>query len=127
MRESSNAYRLTFILPEIISLAVQPGRHQPCLHGCVLTIERGGLVAIIGPSRQQTFDQAARFLKVHCKGRPAMSIAAVLDSPSKYCPRGSDGWSIIVGAGIAFSPTAMEPHIIPAVAHDDGPTIIGAS
>jgi hypothetical protein len=38
---------------------------------------------------------------------------------------GSDSWSIIVGAEIAFSPTAVEPHIPPVV--HDGPTIIGAS
>lgn len=106
-----SAYRLTFLLPPMLGLLVQPGRHSPCLHGCVLTIEGGGLVVIDGPSRERVFEQATRFLRVNSKGRPPYSVIATLATPD---PRGRDGWSIIVGAEIAFSPTALRPTIMPA-------------
>jgi hypothetical protein len=105
-------HKLSFLLPAAISLLVQPGRHQPCLHGCVLTIHRSGLVVIEGPSRERLFEQADRFLRVICKGRPALAIAATLITPPSLPGAyrgGRDGWSIIVGAEIAFSPTALAP------------------
>lgn len=111
MRDFPDTYRLTFMLPASLVLLVQPGRHCPCLFGCVLMVDRSGLVSIVGPSRQQVFDQAGRFLRVHCKGRPALTIAATLQTPAAYVPGGRDGWSIIIGAQIAFSPTSIEPHI----------------
>jgi hypothetical protein len=100
------SYRLVFLLPSRLLLMVQPGRHQPCLHGCVLTIDRRGLVTVTGSSRERVFDQAARFLKLICKGHGALSLAATLTQPG-----GRDGWSIIVGADVAFSPTSIEPHV----------------
>lgn len=105
------AFRLTFLLPPVLGLLVAPGRHQPCLHGCLLEIDRAGLVAIEGPSRERVFEQATRFLRVNGKGRPPYSVTATLSSPH---PSGRDGWSIIVGAEIAFSPTALPPEIMPA-------------
>ena len=99
-------YRLTFLLPSRLLLMAQPGRHQPCLHGCVLTVERGGLVTVTGLSKEKVFDQAGRFLKIICKGHGAVSLAATLTQPA-----GRDGWSIIVGAKVAFSATSIEPHI----------------
>ena len=113
MRGSPAAYRLSFMLPASVFLGVQPGRHQPCLHGCLLTVAPAGLVTITGPSRQSVFDQAARFLRVHCKGCGPQSIAAVLVSPPVYCPAGRDSWSIIVGASVAFAPTALGAEIPP--------------
>lgn len=110
MRRDPGIYKLTFLLPPAIGLMVQPGRHQPCLAGCVLVIGPCGHVAIEGPSRERVFDQATRFLKVNSKGRPAYSVAATLESPLPC--RGRDGWSIIVGAEIAFSPTSMPPTIM---------------
>lgn len=111
-------YRLTFLLPGAISLLVQPGRHSPCLHGCILVIGPCGHVAIEGPSRERVFEQASRFLKVNSKGRPGYSVCATLESPAFVpdligCRGGRDGWSIIVGADIAFSPTSMPPEIMP--------------
>lgn len=92
-------------------LRVQPGRHSPCLHGCLLRVEATGLVSIEGPSRERVFEQAARFIRVHAKGLPPQAIAAVLQTPPAYAPPGRDGWSIIVGADVSFSPTAIEPHL----------------
>lgn len=110
MRTPLVVWRLTFLLPPALGLLVAPGRHSPCLHGCVLAIDRAGVVAIEGPSRDRVFDQATRFLKVNSKSLPPYSAAATLWCPE---PRGRDGWSIIVGAEIAFSPTAMAPTIMP--------------
>lgn len=103
-------FRLTFLLPPALSLLVQPGRHQPCLAGCVLTIARTGLVAIEGPSRERVFEQATRFLRVNSKGRPPYSVCATLCCLDA---RGRDGWSIIVGADVSFSPTSLPPEIMP--------------
>ena len=99
----SGIYRLTFMLPPTV--LAPPGRHQPCLHGCVLVVDRGGLVSIAGPSLEQVFEQARRFFRIHAKGRPAMSIGAVLSSPARIPMR--DGWSIVVGAEVSFTPAAV--------------------
>jgi hypothetical protein len=97
-------YRLTFLLPPALGLMARPGRHSPCLHGCVLTIERDLLVSIDGPSRERVFDQAQRFLRVVTKGIATPNpIAAWLCSP---CGR-RDGWSIIIRAEIAIVPTLI--------------------
>lgn len=98
------------MLPPSLHLRVPSGRQSPCQHGCVLTVERSGLVTIEGPGRDALFEQARRFLRLHARGLPALSIAALLVTP----PRpggGRDSWSIIVGADVAFSPTAIEPVI----------------
>jgi hypothetical protein len=105
-------YRLTFLLPSRLLLMVQSGRHQPCLHGCVLLVGRGGLVTVEGPSKEKVFKQVGLFLKMVCKGHGAVSLAARVISPG-----GCDGWSIIVGAKVAFSPTCLDPHI-PAESDD---------
>lgn len=102
-------FRLTFLLPPTVLAPI--GRHQPCLAGCVLHFRPAGVAEIEGPSREQVFEQARRFLRVHLKNRPATSIAATLWTPvpdrfGRPIPRG-DGWQIIVNSEIAFSPTAL--------------------
>lgn len=97
-------YRLSFLLPG--GVRVDSGRHRPSPDGCLLHVD-GVLVAILGPSREAVFEHATRLLRVSCKGRPPLSIAAELQTPS---PSGRDTWSIIVGADIAFSPTSLDPH-----------------
>jgi hypothetical protein len=115
----SDAYRLYFMLPDSIAWAVPSGRHQPCLHGCVLEVSRTGLVTIEGPSRERVFDQARRFFRVHAKGHPPASIGAVLcsprgglsvhavDPPVRVRRPARDGWSIAVGADVVFSPSPV--------------------
>jgi hypothetical protein len=100
-------YRLSFLLPATMMAPI--GRHQPCQAGCVLHVERGGLVKIDGPSRDRVFEQARRFFRIHSKGLPPMSVAATLETPAVRPRR--DSWSIIIGADIAFSPTAMPPDL----------------
>lgn len=99
-----SVFRLTFQLPPALWLLAQPGRHQPCLHGCVLAIDRARLITIEGPSRERVCDQAQRFLRVISKDIAVPEpIAAWLTSP---CGR-RDGWSIIVRAEIAIVPTTI--------------------
>lgn len=103
-------YRLLFRLPPALGLSVLPGRHTPCVHGCVLTIDRDLLVSIEGPSREQLFNQARRFMRVTAKGHGAFIVAASL-----YSPRGDlwavDTWHIAVGAEVVIAATAMTPDI----------------
>jgi hypothetical protein len=108
-------FRLTFLLPPALGLLVAPGRQQPCLHGCILTVGALGHVAIDGPSRERVFEQASRFLKANSKGRPGYAVAAHLLTPDPRDRglRTGDSWSIIVGADVAFSPTALGPEIMP--------------
>lgn len=96
--------RLTFLLPRDFLAA--PGRHQPCLAGCVLTIARDYVVAIEGPCRERVFEQAARFLRVLGKDRAPRTIGAVLASID---PPGKDTWNIILDAKIAFAASAVAP------------------
>lgn len=99
-------HRLIFMLPAAIAGSVPYGRHHPCLHACILNVERGGRIVIEGPSRERVFEQATRFLRVVAKGHGRFSIAAVLTTPPPS--RGRDGWQIIVGADVAFSPSEIE-------------------
>lgn len=103
-------FRLIFLLPDQLAFAVPAGRHQPCLHGCVLAIDRLGRVTISGPSRERVFDQASRFLRIHSKGKVPMSIAAQLVTPTgAFGGPATDKWSIAVNAEVAFTPSAMDP------------------
>jgi hypothetical protein len=106
----SAVIRLTFLLPDIMVLRAQPGRHCPCLHGCVLVVDRRGLVTIEGPSREQVFDQARRFLRTIIKGLPPTSIAAVLTT-LRMGPNAKDTLHIVTGAEITFAFTSVEPAV----------------
>lgn len=109
----SDVYRLTFPLPPILALRVKSGRHNPCLHGCVLTVERGA-VSIEGPSRQVVFEQARRFFRVEAKKLDPFKVGAVLVTPRNEAlgmPSGSDGYSIIVGSDVTIAATRIEPDI----------------
>ncbi len=94
---SDPTYRLSFRLPPALRLSVLPGRHTPCIHGCVLEIERDLTVAIEGPSREQVFNQARRFMRVTAKGHGALVIPATLFVPVAHLRRG-DTWHIAVTA-----------------------------
>lgn len=101
-------YQLSFLLPAQLAFSVPVGRHHPCLHQCILTVGLNGLVSIEAPSKERAFEQATRFLRKIAKGHAPMSITAVLATSE---PRGRDGWSIIVGTDVAFSPTSLPPYL----------------
>lgn len=108
MADASACHRLIFMLPPSLALLAPKGRHQPCIHGVVLRVERGGLVRLEGGSRQALFDQAARFLRRLAKTRPPLSIAATLWTPHETGhPGGRDGWTITINAEVSFAPTAL--------------------
>jgi hypothetical protein len=109
---SPGVYRLKFLLP--------PGARSPAgAHaadsGCSLHVGHAGNVTIEAPSREAAFNLAGRILRECCLQLAPLSIAALLEQPAAdrfgrpY--HASDSWSIIVGADVAFSPTAMPPHL----------------
>lgn len=111
-------YRLTFALPPQLVHAVPVGRHQPCLAGCVLTVEACSLVTVEGPSRERVFDQVQRFIRVALKAarlKPLpllpLQTPVTLRTPAHSAaggPQGGfDGWSIVAGAEIAIVPTTI--------------------
>ena len=103
--DNPQGYKMTFILPVPYAEKVPLGRHQPCLHGCRLDVERGGMVRVIGPSQGRVLEQVERFFKVVAKGRSGepVSIPANLDSPTQPgLPAGRDRCEIIVGAKISI-------------------------
>lgn len=105
-----NTYVLTFTVPVALRLSVIPGKHLPCLHGCLLVVdEKAERVRIEGPSRESVFEQARRFLKVHARKAGPLTIDAVLRSPAPG--RGADSWSIICNAEISFAATVAPPDI----------------
>lgn len=111
MRSHPGSFRLSFLLPS--GIRAESGCHQPSDDGCRLTVIHRVMVEILGPSRESAFDHATRFLRVSCRGRPPLSIAATLETPSGPgwgSIKRSDTWSIIVGADVAFSPTSLGPH-----------------
>lgn len=103
MRSSAPpSYRLSFLLPQ--GLSPRLGAYADWVPGCVVEIDRAQAV-VLGPSCQRLFEQTARLVRVICYGKGPFSIAACVESPPPIS--GRDGWTIIVGADIAFSPTAL--------------------
>ena len=92
-------YRLTFMLPGVLAGLVAPGIHQPCVAGCLLMIDRTGLVAIEGRTRGLVFDQARRLFRVAARDRPAMIISAALVTPQ----RRRESWEIAINSDVTFS------------------------
>lgn len=92
-------FRLTFLLPDSLAAFVAPGVHQPCLAGCLLTIDRAGLVAIEGKTRGLVFEQASRFFRVVAKDRPAFMVASMLVTPD----RRREPWEIAVNSRVVFT------------------------
>ncbi len=92
-------FRLTFLLPDGLAAFVRPGLHSPCIAGCLLTIHRGGLVAIEGRARSAIFDQARRFFRVVAKDRPAFIVSAALVTPD----RRREAWEIAVNSDVTFT------------------------
>lgn len=113
MPSTSGAYRLTFNLPASLLLRVPHGRHQPCVHGCVLRVDPGGFVAIDGAFRDNVLEQALRFMRVNCRGVPPFSVPATLRTPPQqpYGRGGVDTWQIIVGADVAIVPSPHTPRL----------------
>jgi hypothetical protein len=81
-----------------------PGSHSGWVPGCDVALDRVGAV-VTGPSKDAVIEQAARLVRVICRGMTQLEIAAVLESPPPCS--GRDGWTIIVGVDIAFAPTAL--------------------
>ena len=103
MRCHPGSFYLSFLLPKGANAAgddVAPG-------DCRIRVSPP-LVKIAGPSRERVFEVATTFLRHVCRDHTPLSIAATLVSPPPVS--GSDGWSIIVGADVAFSPTSLDPH-----------------
>lgn len=92
-------FRLSFLLPAGLAAFVRPGLHQPCIAGVLLTIDRGGLVAIEGTTRPSVFDQARRFFRVVAKDRPAFIVSANLVRPD----RTRECWEIAVNSDVTFT------------------------
>lgn len=95
------SHRLLFRLPPALALAVVPGRHIPCEHGCVLTVEPDLAVEIEGASREQLFAQARRFMRVTTRGHGSFVIPATLFTPVEHLHR-ADTWHIAVVDGVVM-------------------------
>jgi hypothetical protein len=102
MRSFPGSFRLSFLLPAGSTAA--PGAYDNWVPGCAVEIDRVRAV-ITGPSKDAVIEQAARVVRVICLGCRDLSIDALLESPPPVA--GRDGWTIIVGADIAFAPTAL--------------------
>lgn len=103
-------YVLHFGLPRDFRLSYDGP--QPMPNGSVLTAFHNQ-VTIEGPSREAVFDDATvMFRAILTMTRAPVAVAARLQTPSS----GSDAWSIIIGADVAFSPTGLDPHFPRAVA-----------
>jgi hypothetical protein len=98
---------LVFRLPEALTLSVLPGRHRPCLHGCLLDIDRDFVVTVEGKTRELVFEQARRFLRLANKGHGRQLITATLGY--RMGPR--ETVHVAVEADVVFSTTPIPPDI----------------
>lgn len=113
---------LTFLLPAGSRRVDAPAGGWPPQF--MVELGRAGLVTIMGPSRDAIFDVAASVARQACAGLPEQSIAIrVYARPieresatrdwlhvSTESLGAVDGWSMIVGAEVAFSPTALDSY-----------------
>lgn len=128
-------WRLTFALPVIFSLLTKPGRHGPCLMGCLVTlgnrdaighaVDTAGMSALAGyfvvvdaTSREGALEQAARFLRgllreLRQVGNlpPATSIPAKMRGPIGETWCRTDRLNIVVGADVTFAEGGIEPYL----------------
>ena len=106
MRSHPGSYHLSFLLPK--GMVLRPGIEAAfAAPDCSLLVIHP-LVKIYGRSREAVFGFATDLLRLAERPPRPVSIAATLDSPAPGS--GSDPWSIIVGADVAFSPTSLDPH-----------------
>lgn len=104
MRNPADLYGLSFHLPRAIARVAAGRLAQLTEHGCGVEI-REGFALIVAPHRDAAFNQAARLLRARGGNEPPAAIAAVLRAPGAAA--GRDGWTIIVGADVAFAPTGL--------------------
>lgn len=99
-------FHLSFLLPKgiIPRSSIDAGF---AVSDCTLRIVPP-LVKIRGPSREAVFAEATCFLQLAERPPGPIAIAATLTCPAPVS--GTDRWSIIVGADVAFSPTSLDPH-----------------
>lgn len=103
MRSHPGSFDLSFLPPRGIRLG--NGMLQ-LPRGCIVELE-GGLVRLLGPSREAVFDDAATLVAGFHVNRP-LAIGAILHTPSR--PSGFDRWHIIAGAEVAFAPGGIDPY-----------------
>ena len=115
MRCPVGLFHLSFLLPKGITFRPAVDGHFAS-PGCSFRISHP-LVKILGPSREALFAAATAFLRSLVRAPGALSITALLSSPAPA--GGSDGWTIIVGADIAFSPTGLGAWL-PALSRETG-------
>ncbi len=121
MTSPSFTHLLTFLLPPGARRIVTPVDGWP--YGCLVEFGRTSLVSIMGPSREAAFDAAGQILSDGCTGLAQTSVSLrVYQFPPKEPADGrdwlrvssgggvTDGWTAIIGAGVAFSPTGVDPY-----------------
>jgi hypothetical protein len=109
MRTLDQSYRLTFLLRRAIARMAIPRLRTLTLDGCEIDMAQAPLVSIVAPTRDRAFDQAARLLRARGGNEPPELIHATLATPGQR--GGRDGWSIVVGADVAFAPTGLGAYL----------------
>lgn len=111
-------WRLTFALPVIFSLLIKPGRHGPCLMGCLVNLGVNGYVVVDATSREGALEQAARFLRgllreLRQVGNlpPPLSIPAKMRGPIGETWCRTDALHIAIAADVTFAEGGIEPFI----------------
>lgn len=108
---------LTFLLPQ--GARRDDGIRVDSRYGEIVEIGRSGLITVMAPSQEAAFEIAAQMLRIACRGLAPLSIAARIYAPALdrgdgrdwlEVPGPADGWTIIVGADVAFSPTQIDPY-----------------
>jgi hypothetical protein len=119
MSERAFSHLFSFLLPD--GARRDSGILSDSPYHCFVDIGRIGLVTVMGPSREAVLDQAARILRVACEGMPPQALTGTMyhntftnlgdDRDWLRLPGPADGWSIAVGAEVAFAATGLGHHI----------------
>jgi len=112
-------WRLCFLLPRAICRVAAGRLQQLTEHGCDVDMSAAPHIVVLAPSRNRAFDQATRLICARGGNEPPGSISAILTSPDGA----SDGWTIIVGADVAFAPTGLGAYL-PALTDELLPLLV---
>lgn len=111
-------WRLSFALPGFLALLAKPGRHAPCLMGCLVTIGMHGYAVVDGTSRERVLEQATAFLRMLLRELrrvgnvpPATSIPARMRGPMGESWCRTDSLYIAIGADVTFAEGGIEPYL----------------
>ncbi len=106
MQSFPDLVSLSFLLPDGADPQRAAAHYRPLYDGN-FTLYAAGLATFGADSRRAVFTNAAAFIRELSLSGPVEIAATVITAGAPGMPSGRDGWTLIVGAEVAFCPTGL--------------------